>query len=1006
MDIERSLLFAVLALRETPPDLPALTAACRAWAARPDAPLAEALVNHGLLTPEDRARVEELVRRQLETPTVGSVAGLPLPPPVTTAELPARVGRLFDPAAPEAGAATESRYQRLSLHGAGGIGQVWLARDTELGRDVALKQLRPETAQDAASRARFLEEARVTGQLEHPNIVPVHDLVRPADGSQPYYIMRFVKGRTLSAAVAAYHDNPQAGRIELLGLMNAFLAVCNALAFAHSRGVLHRDLKGQNVILGEFGEVNVLDWGLARRMGDRETANALVPAADGPGPTPTLPGQVLGTPGYMAPEQAAGRTDEIDARTDVYGLGAILYEVLTGRPPFSTAVGTGTGIVTALDLPALLRRIQTESPRPPRQVRPAAPPALEAICLKALSRRREDRYQSAAELARDVQRWLADEPVSVYREPLAARLGRWSRRHRLAVTSLAVLLVCAVLGLTVSTILVNAERQRTEEARLRAEQNYATARAAVKQFFVQVSEERLLNEPGLQPLRQELLRTANNFFAKLAAAEDDPGLRADHGRALLALAEVSQNLGQTEAALERVRQAEVIFTALRDRQPEEPEHRHELGRCHLRRGNFLYLAQGPVPKAAAEWNRARPELHAAGPTEAVRRDLAFCANSLGSYYNRQALQAGPERRAELFAASAREYDKARRGWEALLRDHPASGEYQSHLAGLYQNLGVLHHQAGREQQGHEAILECVRLRADLLRRAPHNLEYQSNLGTAYTNLGLSLRALRQPAAAATAYEQALALLRPVAEKNAAVTRYQFELAGVYYSRSMLRQERLPPPSDRGYRPAWEAALEDMRRARDIYDDLYRKFPREKKFEASAATVLANLGDLWYLVDRREAVTWYDRAVPWLERLATDPTAPGYVSAGLASACWGRAEGLGERGDYAGAVANWDRYFSLRSPPAGSPQRLLRAKSRLGLATVLARRRDHAGAVAELEKLTAEEALPAGIWWKAGQLLGYCAEVALEGGRQSLAERWAAAAVRLLRRAREAGYPER
>jgi serine/threonine-protein kinase len=641
--------------------------------------------------------------------------------------------------------------------------------------------------------------------------------------------------------------------------------------------VLHRDLKGQNVILGDFGEAVVLDWGLARRVGGTEPAAAVPPPAGAARPE-TLPGSVLGTPGYMAPEQAAGRLDEIDVRTDVYGLGAILYEILTGQPPFSTAVRNAAGAETAADVLDLLCRIQTEAPRPPRALNPDAPSALQAICLKALARRREDRYQNAADLALDVQRWLADEPVSAYREPLAARLGRWGRRHRLAVTGLAVLLVCAVLGLTVSTILINAERARTEEARRRAERNYDTARAAVKKFFVQVSEERLLNEPGLQPLRQELLRTANDFFAELAAAEDDAALRADHGRALLALAEVSQNLGRTETALERVRQAEAIFTALHERQPDEAEHRHELGRCHLRRGNFLYLARGPVPEAVQEWEQARRELQAAGSGETVRRDLAFCANSLGSYYNRQALQAGPGRREALFEASAREYGAARLQWEALLRERPDSAEYLNHLAGLYQNLTILHHQARRPNEGHAAVLECVRLREGLLRRQPRNLEFQSNLGTAYVNLGLSLRALKQPAAAAEAYEKALTRLGPVAEQNAAVTRYQFELAGVYYSRSQLRQERLPRPGAPDYRAAWDRARADLEKSRDIYDELYRKYPREKKFEASAAAVLANLGDVWYLVDKQQARTWYDRAVPWLERLAADPAMPPYVQA--------------------------------------------------------------------------------------------------------------------------------
>jgi serine/threonine protein kinase len=229
--------------------------------------------------------------------------------------------------------AQPERYHRLRLHATGGIGRVWLAHDSDLGRDIALKELRPEHAEDATFGARFLQEARITGQLEHPAIMPVYSLVR--DGRQPFYTMRFVKGRTLSAAARAYHDRRLAGRadpLELPTLLNAFVTVCNALAYAHSRGVIHRDLKGQNVILGDFGEVVVLDWGLAKVVGRPEgeahsPAVVLGEAANDSGYT--VQGEMLGTPAYMAPEQAAGRLDLIDFHTDVYGL-VLCHSLIVG----------------------------------------------------------------------------------------------------------------------------------------------------------------------------------------------------------------------------------------------------------------------------------------------------------------------------------------------------------------------------------------------------------------------------------------------------------------------------------------------------------------------------------------------------------------------------------------------------------------------------------------------------------------------------------------------------
>jgi PAS domain S-box-containing protein len=414
MDTDRNLLFGVLALQAGLIDPGQFVEACTLWTTRKNVPLADLLRERGWLVAADRDHLDYLVQRRVNQHggnVHASLAALPddikrslatigdddIQRSLAAAHLPAdsRLRETVDhvPAPAE-------RYSRLRLHATGGIGHVWLAHDSALGRDVALKELRPERAEQATFGARFLQEARITGQLEHPGIIPVYELVRGQEGRQPFYTMRFVKGRTLSAAARAYHDQRRAGRDDALALpalLNAFVTVCNTVAYAHSRGVIHRDLKGQNVILGDFGEVVVLDWGLAKLVGrpEGETEAASVVLAEAHAASGyTVHGQALGTPAYMAPEQAAGRLDLIDRRTDVYGLGAILYEILTGSPPFT---GDSTEEV--------LRKVREETPAPPRQLWPEVPPALEAVCLRALAKQQADRPAAAAELALEVQGW-------------------------------------------------------------------------------------------------------------------------------------------------------------------------------------------------------------------------------------------------------------------------------------------------------------------------------------------------------------------------------------------------------------------------------------------------------------------------------------------------------------------------------------------------------------------------------------------------------------------------
>lgn len=361
---------------------------------------------------------------------------------------------------PEHGSPT-GRYRILRSHARGGLGEVFLASDAELKREVALKAIQERHADDPQGRARFVLEAEVTGNLEHPGIVPVYGLGYQPDG-RPYYAMRFIKGDSLKEAIARFHASDDSGRdpgerfAELRRLLARFLDVCDAIEYAHSRGVLHRDLKPANVMLGPYGETLVVDWGLAKTLGSIESRTEsenepdeamLQPSSSGTAETQA--GSAIGTPQFMSPEQAAGRLDQIGPASDVYSLGATLFCILTGQSP-----------VEGDEVGEVLRRVTHGEIPSARQIRHDVPRPLEAICLKAMALQPQNRYATPRALADDVERWLADEPVSAWREPRFIRVRRWLGRHRALVLMVGVGAVVTLFGLAaVSAIQAQANRR-------------------------------------------------------------------------------------------------------------------------------------------------------------------------------------------------------------------------------------------------------------------------------------------------------------------------------------------------------------------------------------------------------------------------------------------------------------------------------------------------------------------------------------------------------------------
>ncbi len=456
--VEQNLLLGVLAYHMDFVRRAELIAALESWVQNKRQPFEEVLAARGKLTADDLALLRSVVQRQLrkqrehpDRTLQGSEAFAALQEDLKhlgdrdlqtylaqyTALPPAPEGK----AAPGAAAA---RFRIVRKLAEGSLGEVFLARDEELEREVAVKEIRKEIVDRAEARARFLREAEIAAKLEHAGIVPIYGIGSYGDG-RPFYAMRYIQGTTFKEAIKKYHALVRPGTAERAAtfreLLRRFVAVCHAIAYAHNQGVLHRDIKPGNIMIGTDGDTLVVDWGLAKAF-----ASGKAGALDGtilPGSQTeeglTVQGQILGTPEYMSPEQAAGEIDRLGPASDICSLGGTLYCLLTGEPPYRR---------TSDEL-SILTLVQRGRFRHPAQVRPGVPAGLAAVCLKAMENRPQDRYPSATALAADVERWLAGEPVSVYREPLPQRLARWAGAHprsAVALVALAVLLPLALLA--------------------------------------------------------------------------------------------------------------------------------------------------------------------------------------------------------------------------------------------------------------------------------------------------------------------------------------------------------------------------------------------------------------------------------------------------------------------------------------------------------------------------------------------------------------------------------
>jgi serine/threonine protein kinase/S1-C subfamily serine protease len=353
------------------------------------------------------------------------------------------------PSCPGAMAGASLRFRILRPHAEGGLGRVFVAEDRELHREVALKEIKRRHAFDPDFQRRFLREAEITGHLEHPGVVPVYGRGVYDDG-RPFYAMRLIRGETLRDAIRRYHQPATPGAnswqrgLELRRLLGRIIAACNTIAYAHSRGVIHRDLKPGNIMLGQYGETWVIDWGLAKAAGWRnaEAESDHAGGATRPlshGGTDTQGGAAIGTPAYMSPEQAAGQWEVLGPASDIYGLGATLYSLLTGREP-----------IEGRDLTEMMGKARQGDWLRPIKIDPTVPVQLDSICCKAMAFNPAGRYKTALEVAAEIELWLAGpEPTRGGKlRSIKAGLGPGRRTWSAALIALAILAAAALTGIS------------------------------------------------------------------------------------------------------------------------------------------------------------------------------------------------------------------------------------------------------------------------------------------------------------------------------------------------------------------------------------------------------------------------------------------------------------------------------------------------------------------------------------------------------------------------------
>jgi tetratricopeptide (TPR) repeat protein/tRNA A-37 threonylcarbamoyl transferase component Bud32 len=751
---------------------------------------------------------------------------------------------------PEEDSPTIPGYAILEELGRGGQGVVYKARQADLNRFVVLKMIRPGELAHPRELARFQAEARAVARLQHPNVVQIYEVGEVA--GRPYLTLEYVEGWSLDRLL---HGKPWLVRpaAELLQTL------AHAVHYAHQCGIVHRDLKPGNVLIRNDGVVKVTDFGLARRLPKEDAPNPNPPKQTAEADRLTQSGAAVGTPSYMPPEQACGRSRDVGPLADVYALGAILYECLTGRPPFLAASWVET-----------LHQVRFQDPVPPRHLQPRVPRDLETICLKCLEKEPGRRYASAADLADDLRRFLDGKPIVARAAPPWERAGKWVRRHPVGAFALLTATALVALGAWhVGTLQrlnedlgrqtaaareqrdlaqknaaeagrkreeADQQRQRAEtekrnaqEQKARAEKNLRERIQGALRASAVVGKNQQLLAPSLKKLRRRLLQAyLNDFEDFVKQRADDPTLRAQQGHVYNEMARITSELGSQETALGYCRDATAIFHELVD---------------WSRKG----FSSDPLSAQSAQSAQSSQHLQ-------YRADLAVC------YFNRGIIESSLGR-TDAAETAYQEALEIQEDLEIRALTPPSSRDAKQALAATLDSLALLYAKDGHLRQAEQTYTRAVNLRDRLARSGLATPADRYCLAATLTNLGDLYRKMQRPTQAETSFNRALGLLQPLVDVDPQDADYRRALAAVHTNRGQLfRNTRRP-----------KEAEADLCTSVENFERLLRDHPGVPVYKSDLVRAYQSLGNLLRATEgrRADAIKAYESARVLSEELVAE-----------------------------------------------------------------------------------------------------------------------------------------